>query len=329
MRSQARPSPHLRAPAASSSCRRRPRASHARTPSKAHGAPPRAHAAGGANRSLCVQTAQWAVAVGGDAGGARPMGRGLSALIGRRTHTHSATRALAGPTRAARFCAGLIVCRAVPPAGLVRRRCCPRAPGLSPSTARGIPTREGGAPGRRSGPRTPPAPHGAAAAAGNRRPWASGGWTCGARARGRPRSPPRGPRAPGAPTPGSASGGSGQGRAAQAWFFLSRPSWAGLQPRPAHAPGPVGKGQRRAGASRPDSSPQPAHWPARRADVSRRDFPAQDLPARRGATAGPPPTGPGQCPCFRARQAVSRDRQFPASACQTLGIGGRPILFRS
>lgn len=142
-----------------------PRASHARTPGKARRAPG-AHAAGGANWGLCVQTAQWAVAVGGDAGGARPMGGGLSALIGRRTHTHSATRAPAGPTRAARFCAGLIVCCALRPAGLVPRRA-PRVP--APSATRRIRTREGGAPRRRSGPRTPPAPHGAAAAAGNSR----------------------------------------------------------------------------------------------------------------------------------------------------------------
>lgn len=228
-RRQARPSPHLRAPAASCSGPapppRLPRADSWR------GAPgPRAHAAGGANRGLCVQTAQWAVAVGGDAGGARPMGCGLSALIGRRTHTHSATRAPAGPTRAERFCAGRIVCRGVPPAGLVPRRRCPRAPGPSPSAAHGIQTREGGAPGRRRGPRTPPAPHGAAAAAGNRRPWASGGWTCGARAEGRPRPPPRGPRArrlwghrqaaparaelprPGSSSPGQAGPGSSPAR---------------------------------------------------------------------------------------------------------------------
>lgn len=59
------------AAAESSAPRRRPRArvSHARTPNWAR--PARgAHAAGGASRGLCVQTAQWAAAVGGAAGGA-------------------------------------------------------------------------------------------------------------------------------------------------------------------------------------------------------------------------------------------------------------------
>lgn len=220
------------------------------------------------------------------------MGRGLSALIGRRTHTHSATRAPAGPTRAARLCAGRIVCRAVPPAGLVPRRRCPRARGPSPSTARGIPTREGGAPGRRSGPRTPPAPHGAAAAAaGNRRPWASGGWTCGARV--------CGPASPASPR---AADSRGHRRAAPARAELPRPgSSSPGQAGPGCSPArrtPLGRSGRASavpGASRPDSSPQPAHWPAGRADVSRRDFPGHDLPERRGARARPPPTGPGEC----------------------------------
>lgn len=130
------------------------------------------------------------------------MGCGLSALTDRRTHTHSATRAPPCPTRTAGLCAGRIVRRARSPSPPASSRaaafCAPRGP--APSSARGIPTREGGAPGRRGGPRTSPAPHGAAAAAGNSRPWASGGRTRGARGVGRLRPPSRGRQAP--PDPG-------------------------------------------------------------------------------------------------------------------------------
>lgn len=190
------------------------------------------------------------------------MGCGLSALIDRRTHTHSATRAPPGPTRAARFCAGRIVRRtrsSRPPASS-RATATRASQGPAPSAGGGILTRKGGAPGRRGGPPAPRVPRGAAAAAGNSRrgPLASGraGLGCGA---GLTRLPAG--AGPGL-TRGSSLGRSGQGPAAQAWFFLFEPSWARLQPRPTHAPGPVGKGQSRAKASRPDSSP-PA--PARRA----------------------------------------------------------------
>lgn len=124
-------------------------------------------------------------------------------------------------------------------------------------------------------------------------------------------------------TPGSSLGRSGQGRAVQAWFLLSGPSWARLQPRLAHAPGPVGKGQRRAKASRPDSSPpgpRPTGQPGGRM-VPRRDFLGQNLPGRKRMKTGLPQTGPGQCLCFRASLAVSRDRQFSAAARLNSGNG--------
>lgn len=216
------------------------------------------------------------------------MGCGLSALIDRRTHTHSATRAPPGPTRAARFCAGRIVRRtrsSRPPASS-RATATRASQGPAPSAVRRIRTRKGGAPGRRGGllrlgSRTERPRQQVTAGRG---PLARGraGRGCWA---GLTRLPAG--AGPGL-TRGSSLGRSGQGRAAQAWFFLFGPSWAGLQPRPAHAPGPVGKGQRRAKASRPDSSPpgprpqgRPPHWSARRADVSRRDFPGQNLPGRR------------------------------------------------
>lgn len=202
--SEARPSPLLRAPLEFSAPRRRPGApvSHARTPNWAR--PARgAHAAGGASRGLCVQTAQWAAAVGGKEGGAWPMGCGLSGLTDRRTHTHSATRAPPGPTRAAQFCAGCIVHRSrssCPPAS--SRAPAPRAP--APRAVRAIRTGKGGAPGWHGGPRTPRAPHGAAAEAGNSRPWASGERTRRARVLDRLRPPPGGRRA--RPDPGVITG---------------------------------------------------------------------------------------------------------------------------
>ncbi|KAJ8791690.1 hypothetical protein J1605_020412 [Eschrichtius robustus] len=67
---------------------------------------------------------------------------------------------------------------------------------------------------------------------------------------------------------------------------------------------------------RRDSSPPPGprprdwplHWSVRRADVSGRDFPGPNLPGRRRAETRLSQSGPGQCPRFRASQAVSRDR---------------------
>lgn len=112
------------------------RASHARAPvwpRPARGA----HATGGASRGLCVQTAQWASAMGGDARGAWPMSCGLSALTDRRTYTHSATRAPPGPTRAARFCAGRIV-RSLTSSRPEAPHRAPRAP--APTAAPRIPT---------------------------------------------------------------------------------------------------------------------------------------------------------------------------------------------
>lgn len=236
------------------------------------------------------------------------MGCGLSALIGRRTHTHSATRAPAGPTRAARLCAGRIVCRAVPPAGLAPLRRSPRAPGPSPSAARGIPTREGGAPGRRSGPRKPTAPHGAASAAGNRRPWASGGRASGAKGGGP--AAPASPRRPGPARP------RGHRRAAPARAQLPRPGpsspgQAGPRSSPTRRT-PLGRwGRASAGrAGRPDSSPQPAPWPARRADVSRRDFPGHSLP--RGGE--------------QKRAPSDRPRAVPVFSCQAGGFQGQAVL---
>uniref|UniRef100_F6PTU3 Sad1 and UNC84 domain containing 2 n=2 Tax=Bos taurus TaxID=9913 RepID=F6PTU3_BOVIN len=85
------------------------------------------------------------------------MGCGLSALTDRRTHTHSATRAPSGPTRAAQFSAGRIV-RLPALLPLLPERpgspCRPPLPGL-----------RRGKGGRRGGPRKPLALYGAAAEA--------------------------------------------------------------------------------------------------------------------------------------------------------------------
>lgn len=153
MRSEAQPSPYLPAPAEFSGAQAPPRvaAPPTRVPLTGRALPTRptrrAWRAGG----LCVQMVQWAAAVGGDAGAACPMGCGLSPLTDRRTHTHSATRAPPGPTRAARFCAGRIVRRARSSRPQPR----PAPPLPAPSAVHGIQTREGGAPGRRGGPQTP------------------------------------------------------------------------------------------------------------------------------------------------------------------------------
>lgn len=241
------------------------------------------------------------------------MGCGLSGLTDRRTHTHSATRAPPGPTRTAQFCAGCIVHRSRssrPPAS--SRATAPRAP--APRAVRAIPKGKGVRPGGpadlgRPWPRTEQPRQQVTAGRG---PLASGragrGWWTGfARL-------PVG-AGPGL-TPGSSLGRSDQSPAAQAWFF-SGPSRARLQPRPAHAPGPVGKGQRRAKASRPDSSPPgPAPRPGR-------------------------PTGPPKGGCLQAglpwaearreennedRAVSNQPRAVPMFSCQSGSSQGQTVL---
>lgn len=298
-------------PAAESSApRRRPRArvSHARTP---HWARPArgAHAAGGASRGLCVQTAQWAAAVGGAAGGAWPMGGGLSGLTDRRTHTHSATRAPPGPTRAAQLCAGRIVRSSRPPTSFRAAAPCARAPHREPSRD---PDAKGARPGGSAG-LARPAPRGTA---GNSRPWAPGGQTRGARVAAGPVRLPAGagPRlTPGHPWAAPAM-------AELLACFSSGPGWARLQPRPAHAPGPVGRGRAEPRpAGRPDSRRRaPAPRAGRplvppRADVSRRDFPGQNL---REEESGDPAASsqPRAVPMFSCQAGSFQGQAVPASA---------------
>ena len=152
---------------------------------------------------------------------------------------------------------------------------------------------------------------------------------------GRPRSPPRGSR--GRPDPGVIVG-----------LHRTEPSCPGLalplRAKLGQAPAPPGARPwtGREGPAlcqgRRDSSPPPGprprdwplHWSVRRADVSGRDFPGPNLPGRRRAETRLSQSGPGQCPRFRASQAVSRDSSLllPPPVI-TLGIGGRPILFSS
>lgn len=255
------------------------------------------------------------------------MGCGLSALTDRRTHTHSATRAPSGPTRAAQFSAGRIV-RLPALLPLLPERpgspCRPPLPGL-----------RRGKGGRRGGPRKPLALYGAAAEAGNSRPWASGGRARRARVMGRPRPLPRGSRA--GLTPGSSSGHTGQSRAAQAWFFLSSQAGPGCSPSRST---PLGQSRRAKRQGRPDSSPPrpgprlrdwPPHWSAQRADVSGRDFPGPNLPRRREAeTRLSKPAQAGACVFVPVRQFLGTGSSLLLPPpVRTLVIGRRPILFSS
>lgn len=61
--------------------------------------------------------------------------------------------------------------------------------------------------------------------------------------------------------------------------------------------------------------------------VSRRDFLGQNLPGRKRMKTGLPQTGLGQCLCFRASLAVSRDKQFSAAARLNSGNGRREAHF--
>lgn len=258
------------------------------------------------------------------------MGRGLSALTDRRTHNtlgharavrpHLRSAALRGP-----HC---------PP---IRRPQFPARPGSLrrphlPGFRRGKRVRPGGAAGlerprSRTEQRRQQVTAGLGPLAGGR---AGRGWWAGL-------APlPAGP-GPGL-TPGSLSGCTGQSRAAQAWPFLSGPSWARLQPRPVHAPGPVEKGQRCAKAAVTHlRRPAPAPGTGRSTGQSGgRMSPGGTSPGRTS------PVGEERRPgCPKAAQASARVfvpvRQFPGTGSSlllpppviTLGIGGRPILFSS
>lgn len=220
------------------------------------------------------------------------MGGGLSGLTDRRTHTHSATRAPPGSTRAAQLCAGRIVRSSGPQTSF--GAAAPRAwdPHREPSRdpdAKGA--HRGGSAGL-----SRPVPRGTA---GNSRTWAPGEQTRGARVVADPVRLPAGagPRlTPGHPWAAPAM-------AEPPACFFPGPGWARLQPRPAHAPGPVGRGRavpRPAG--RPDSPLLGAPAPrAGRALVPPRGRMSPGGTSR-GRTSGRrrvrtrlPPASPGQC----------------------------------